>query len=204
MTFGEKLYRLRKEKGWTQERLAEQIGVSRQALSKWESGSAVPDAVNILRLSKLFAVSADYLLDDAFESSDATWAGRPSGQARRPASWAVLRTAAGVCAVSVSLLGMLLLGILSSAFPWRLFHLSGGCGMDASLYRPLGVFENKSSRVAVCALWGTPPCRSRRSLFSRSQAAARQARVLPRPGPMSPPSRMPSDTPPCQQERSVL
>ena len=97
MTFGEKLYRLRKEKGWTQERLAEQIGVSRQALSKWESGSAVPDAVNILRLSKLFAVSADYLLDDAFESSDATWAGRPSGQARRPASWAVLRTAAGVC-----------------------------------------------------------------------------------------------------------
>ena len=85
MTFGEKLYRLRKEKGWTQERLAEQIGVSRQALSKWESGSAVPDAVNILRLSKLFAVSADYLLDDAFESSDATWAGRPSGQARRPA-----------------------------------------------------------------------------------------------------------------------
>ena len=117
MTFGEKLYRLRKEKGWTQERLAEQIGVSRQALSKWESGSAVPDAVNILRLSKLFAVSADYLLDDAFESSDATWAGRPSGQARRPASWAVLRTAAGVCAVSVSLLGMLLLGILSSAFP---------------------------------------------------------------------------------------
>lgn len=38
MTFGEKLYRLRKEKGWTQERLAEQIGVSRQALSKWESG----------------------------------------------------------------------------------------------------------------------------------------------------------------------
>lgn len=84
MTLGEKLYRLRKEKGWTQERLAEQIGVSRQALSKWESGSAVPDAVNILRLSKLFAVSADYLLDDAFESSDATWAGRPSGQARRP------------------------------------------------------------------------------------------------------------------------
>ena len=184
MTFGEKLYRLRKEKGWTQERLAEQIGVSRQALSKWESGSAVPDAVNILRLSKLFAVSADYLLDDAFESSDATWAGRPSGQARRPASWAVLRTAAGVCAVSVSLLGMLLLGILSSAFP---------C-----------VYSIKSSRVAVCALWGTPPCRSRRSLFSRSQAAARQARVLPRPGPMSPPSRMPSDTPPCQQERSVL
>ena len=117
MTFGEKLYRLRKEKGWTQERLAEQIGVSRQALSKWESGSAVPDAVNILRLSKLFAVSADYLLDDAFESSDATWTSRPSGQARRPASWAVLRTAAGVCAVSVSLLGMLLLGILRSAFP---------------------------------------------------------------------------------------
>lgn len=203
MTLGEKLYRLRKEKGWTQERLAEQIGVSRQALSKWESGSAVPDAVNILRLSKLFAVSADYLLDDAFESSDATWAGRPSGQARRPASWAVLRTAAGVCAVGVSLLGMLLLGILSSVFPWRLFHLSGWCGMDAGLYRPLGVFENKSSRVGCLRSVGHSPRRNSRSLFSRSQAAAGQARVLPRPGP-EPPSRMPSDAPPCQRERSVL
>lgn len=84
MTFGEKLYRLRKEKGWTQERLAEQIGVSRQALSKWESGSAVPDAVNILRLSKLFAVSADYLLDDAFESSDATWPAAPPARRAVP------------------------------------------------------------------------------------------------------------------------
>ena len=201
MTLGEKLYRLRKEKGWTQERLAEQIGVSRQALSKWESGSAVPDAVNILRLSKLFAVSADYLLDDAFESSDATWAGRPSGQARRPASWAVLRTAAGVCAVGVSLLGMLLLGILSSVFPC-VYSISPAGVEWTRVYT--GVFENKSSRVAVCALWGTPPRRNSRSLFSRSQAAAGQARVLPRPGPMSPPSRMPSDAPPCQRERSVL
>lgn len=62
MTFGEKLQMLRKEKGWTQEDLASQIGISRQALSKWELGSATADTENVIALSKLFGVSTDYLL----------------------------------------------------------------------------------------------------------------------------------------------
>ena len=48
----------------TQEQLAEKLNVSRQAVSRWESGSALPDASNIRQLSKVFAVSADYLLND--------------------------------------------------------------------------------------------------------------------------------------------
>lgn len=59
MTFGEKLQLLRKGRGWSQERLAEEIPISRQAVSKWESGAAMPDTENVLRISQLFGVSTD-------------------------------------------------------------------------------------------------------------------------------------------------
>lgn len=68
MTFGEKLQRLRKAKGWTQEDLAAQISISRQALSKWEQGTVIPDTENVLQISRIFGVSTDYLLNDDYES----------------------------------------------------------------------------------------------------------------------------------------
>lgn len=68
MTFGEKLQKLRKEKGWTQEELAAQICISRQALSKWEQGMVIPDTENVLQVSKIFGVSTDYLLHDDYEN----------------------------------------------------------------------------------------------------------------------------------------
>ena len=66
MTFGEKLQALRKSRGWSQEQLAERIAVSRQAVSKWESGAAVADTENVVELSRLFGVSTDYLLHDDY------------------------------------------------------------------------------------------------------------------------------------------
>lgn len=65
MTIGEKILNLRKARGWSQEELAERIGVSRQAVSRWESDSAKPDADKIIAVCDLFGVSADYLLRDA-------------------------------------------------------------------------------------------------------------------------------------------
>lgn len=62
MKLGEKLQRLRKARGWSQEKLAQQLGVSRQAVSKWEVDAAQPDVQNILQISNLFGVSTDYLL----------------------------------------------------------------------------------------------------------------------------------------------
>ena len=62
MTFGEKLQALRKAQGLSQEELAQRINVSRQALSKWESGASVPDTENVIALSRLFGVSTNYLL----------------------------------------------------------------------------------------------------------------------------------------------
>jgi len=70
MTLYEKIIKLRKAVGLSQEALAEKLNVSRQAVSRWESGTASPDASNILQLSKLFGVSTDYLLNDDYESDD--------------------------------------------------------------------------------------------------------------------------------------
>ena len=61
---GEKILNMRKARGWSQEELAEHIGVTRQAVSRWESGSAKPDADKIISICDLFGVSADYLLRD--------------------------------------------------------------------------------------------------------------------------------------------
>lgn len=62
MTLADKILKLRKEKGLSQEAFAEQLGVSRQSVSKWESGTAIPDTEKILAMSELFGVSTDYLL----------------------------------------------------------------------------------------------------------------------------------------------
>lgn len=78
MNFGEKLQALRKARGWSQEELAGQIHVSRQTLSKWESGGAVPDTENVIALSRLFGVSTDYLLLAEGEATAAPVAASPA------------------------------------------------------------------------------------------------------------------------------
>ncbi|EOS74984.1 hypothetical protein C819_02625 [Lachnospiraceae bacterium 10-1] len=62
MNFSEKLLTLRKAKDLTQEQLAEKLDVSRQSVSKWESGQATPDLEKIVEISAIFDVTTDYLL----------------------------------------------------------------------------------------------------------------------------------------------
>lgn len=64
MIFSEKLQILRKNKGYTQEALADKLGVSRQAVAKWESGQIYPDISNLIQISDLMSVSVDYLVKD--------------------------------------------------------------------------------------------------------------------------------------------
>ena len=64
MTLAEKIMKLRKEQGWSQEELAMRLGVSRQSVSKWESMASLPDLDKILKMSELFGVSTDYLLKE--------------------------------------------------------------------------------------------------------------------------------------------
>lgn len=62
MDFSEKILTLRKGRDLTQEQLAEKLNVSRQSVSKWESGQAVPELDKIIALSQIFEVTTDYLL----------------------------------------------------------------------------------------------------------------------------------------------
>lgn len=68
MKLQDKIVMLRKKNGWSQGEFAEKMYVSRQAISRWENGTALPDAQNVLQLSKLFNVTTDYLLNDDYES----------------------------------------------------------------------------------------------------------------------------------------
>lgn len=68
MNLADKIIKHRKANGWSQEDFAEKLNVSRQAVSRWENGSALPDSQNILQISKLFHVTTDYLLNDDYES----------------------------------------------------------------------------------------------------------------------------------------
>lgn len=64
MLLSEKILMLRKKQGWSQEELAEKLGVSRQSVSKWESASASPDISKLVEIADIFEVSTDYLLKD--------------------------------------------------------------------------------------------------------------------------------------------
>lgn len=68
MKLEEKLIQLRKRQGYTQLQLAEELNISRQAVSRWETGAAQPTIDNLKSLSRLYGISLDELLDDGWES----------------------------------------------------------------------------------------------------------------------------------------
>lgn len=84
MTLGERIQNLRKERGISQEELAEAVGVSRQSVSKWENDAALPDTDNVLQLSRLFGVSADALLTGEPAQTDTDAAGAPEKTPETP------------------------------------------------------------------------------------------------------------------------
>ena len=67
MKLAEKLQLMRKREGLSQEDLAEKLGISRQAVSKWESGQSVPDLNKLIILSELYNVTIDYLVKETYE-----------------------------------------------------------------------------------------------------------------------------------------
>ena len=69
MILADKIIEERKKNGWSQEELANKLGVLRQAVSKWESAGSIPDLQRILQMSELFDVTTDYLLKDEIEEA---------------------------------------------------------------------------------------------------------------------------------------
>ena len=70
MIFADKLIALRKKAGWSQEELAEQLGVTRQSVSKWEGAQSVPDMDKVVQMSRLFGVTTDFLLKDELSEEE--------------------------------------------------------------------------------------------------------------------------------------
>ena len=96
MTFGEKIQKLRKEAGLSQEELACQLGVSRQAVSKWERDSGYPETEKIIHMSRLFNVTLDYLLNE--ENSRRDQDSAPSRTEEEKGVYVSLETARGFLA----------------------------------------------------------------------------------------------------------
>ena len=67
MILADKIVSLRKKAGWSQEDLAEKLGVTRQSVSKWEGAQSVPDMDKVVMMSRLFGISTDFLLKDELE-----------------------------------------------------------------------------------------------------------------------------------------
>ena len=67
MTYSEKIVKLRKANGYSQETFAKLVGVSRQAVYKWEAGQSYPEAQKLIEIKKLFGIKIDDLLDDSYE-----------------------------------------------------------------------------------------------------------------------------------------
>ena len=103
----EKLYKLRKNSGLSQEQLAEQLKVSRQAISKWESGTAVPESEKLIIISNYFGVSVDYLLKDEEEQV------KPVGSVTEENP----KTIAGFIICIAGILSMVIWGLLSIFSP---------------------------------------------------------------------------------------
>ena len=120
MTMGEKILAMRKARGWSQEELAEQVGVTRQAVSRWESDSAKPDADKIIAVCDLFGVSADYLLRDNYAGERQTQPvaegtvpddtkNRERGFSMKPHQWYLLLC---FCVCGISRLAIRFMGLM--------------------------------------------------------------------------------------------
>ena len=104
----EKLYQLRKKSGLSQEQLAEQLNVSRQAVSKWESGNAFPESEKLIIISNYFGVSVDYLIKDVAEDEVKT---RNAEMGKNPT------TLAGLIICVAGIVAMILWGLFSILRP---------------------------------------------------------------------------------------
>jgi len=126
MTVGDKILNMRKARGWSQEELADRIGVSRQAVSRWESNSAKPDADKIVDICDLFGVSADYLLRNQYAGEGETNSVSERSPAPDRAHAVTAFQILGILMILSVILGYCALGIMSAVHP----HLYSKNGTD--------------------------------------------------------------------------
>lgn len=159
MILAEKITLLRKKAGWSQEDLAEQLGVSRQSISKWESAQSVPDLKRILDIADCFGVSTDVLLKDDIELEE-TIPSYPEGSADRagagigytadepPLRQVSMEEANDYLSTKAISSGRIALGVMLCILSPVVLILLGG-GQEAGL---LALTENQAAGIGVLIL----------------------------------------------------
>ena len=102
MKLDEKLVSLRKEKGLTQLKVAEELDISRQAISRWESGVAMPSTENLRRISELYRVPLDYLINEDSKRPDRVE--EDNGEERKNRKWSSWLICILLIAVAVAII----------------------------------------------------------------------------------------------------
>lgn len=116
----EKIYTLRRKSGLSQEQLAEKIGVSRQAISKWEGGLSIPELDKLRALSEFFHVSIDELTSE----QGATASSDNAGQKLSTANSQGTKNKIGICLCLIGAVFLILFGIIMILRPSSMEHLN--------------------------------------------------------------------------------
>ena len=169
MILADKIVSLRKKAGWSQEELAEKLGVTRQSVSKWEGAQSVPDMDKVVTMSRLFGVTTDYLLKDELEEDTPCAAAEDEEPPLRRVTMkqastylALRKAAAPKIAVATALC------IIS---PVTLILLSGMSEVQRS-----HISENAAAGIGLCVLLGLVAIAV--SIFLRTAAQVREFKFL--------------------------
>lgn len=168
MILADKIVSLRKKAGWSQEELAEQLGVTRQSVSKWEGAQSIPDMDKVVQMSRLFGVTTDYLLKDELEEQTAAPVEEESSPLRRvtmaqAADYLTRRRAAApkvAFAVLLCIVSPVTLLLLAAVSEVQRFHIS----------------ENAAAGIGLCVLLVLVAVAV--SIFLRTAAEVRDYRFL--------------------------
>lgn len=147
MILADKIVSLRKKAGWSQEELAEKLGVTRQSVSKWEGAQSVPDMDKVVTMSRLFGVSTDYLLKDELEEESPCGAAEDDDvpplrrvSMEQASAYLALRKAAApkiAAATALCILSPVTLILLSGMSEASRFGISGNAAAGIGLCVPL-------------------------------------------------------------------
>ena len=149
MILADKIIELRKKSGYSQEELAEKLGVSRQSISKWEGAQSIPDMNKILAMADLFGVSTDYLLKDEMETPEG--AAVDSGATNEPPAVRVsMETARAYIEAKTAAAPKIALGVLLCIFSPILMILLGGM----QEYGKIAVTEEMAGGLGLIVLMG--------------------------------------------------
>lgn len=169
MILADKIVSLRKKAGWSQEDLAEKLGVTRQSVSKWEGAQSVPDMDKVVQMSRLFGVSTDFLLKDELEEETPCAAAQDDDTPLRrvtmkqASAYLALRKAAApkiAIATALCITSPVTLILLAAMSEVQRFHIT----------------ENAASGIGLCVLLGLVALAV--SIFLRTGAEAKEYRFL--------------------------